>query len=320
MVKRLVGVGLAVLAALALTAISAAAQTLDKIKQRGVLVVGTKPDYKPFGFRDPSGAIIGFEPDMAKDVADKLGVKLELEPVVSSNRMQFLQQGKIDLMIATMNDKPDRRQVVGILEPSYYASGVNILANKKAGLKSWEQLKGQKVCGIQGAWYNRPVAEKYGADFVSFKGQTEAETALLQGNCIGWVYDDTAFAERLADPKWAGFEMTLETILEEPWGLAVRLEERDAAWGQFMSKVLEDWHRSGRLVELEKKWNIPPSGVPQENARSGESQDQLTVIPGPAGSLGPEPAVERGPARGEPKLGFRVAVGLAIGPKWRALD
>ena len=68
MVKRLAGVGLAVLAALALTAISAAAQTLDKIKQRGVLVVGTKPDYKPFGFRDPSGAIIGFEPDMAKDV------------------------------------------------------------------------------------------------------------------------------------------------------------------------------------------------------------------------------------------------------------
>jgi polar amino acid transport system substrate-binding protein len=259
MLKRLAGAGLAALAALALTAVPAAAQTLDKIKQRGVLVVGSKADYKPFGFRDPSGAIIGFEPDMAKDVADKLGVKLEIEPVVSSNRMQFLQQGKIDLMIATMNDKPDRRQLVGILEPLYYASGVNILANKKAGLKSWEQLKGQKVCGIQGAWYNKPVAEKYGADFISFKGQAEAETALLQGNCIGWVYDDTAFAERLADPKWAGFEMTLDTILEEPWGLAVKLEERDGPWGKFMTGVLEDWHRSGRLIELEKKWSIPPS-------------------------------------------------------------
>src|SRR5688500_10956669 len=98
MMKRLAGAGLAALATFALTAIPAAAQTLEKIKQRGVLVVGTKADYKPFGFRDPSGAIIGFEPDMAKDVADKLGVKLELEPVVSSNRMQFLQQGKIDLM------------------------------------------------------------------------------------------------------------------------------------------------------------------------------------------------------------------------------
>src|ERR1051326_6826638 len=249
----------AVVIGAALSAAPAAAQTLDKIKQRGVLVVGSKADYKPFGFRDPSGAIVGFEPDIAKLVADKLGVKLELEPVVSSNRMQFLQQGKIDLMIATMNDKPARRQIAGITEPLYYASGVNVLANKKAGIKTWEQLKDQKVCAIQGAWYNKPVAEKYGADIVAFKGQTEAEVALLQGNCIGWVYDDTAFAERLADPKWSDYEMKLESIMVEPWGLAVKLEERDGPWGQFMAKTVTDWHRSGKLIELEKKWKIPPS-------------------------------------------------------------
>jgi polar amino acid transport system substrate-binding protein len=258
MLKRLFGAGLAALAGVAFAA-GASAQTLDKIKSRGVLVVGTKADYKPFGFRDPSGAIVGFEPDIGKEVADKLGVKLELEPVVSSNRMQFLQQGKIDLMIATMNDKPDRRQVVGIIDPLYYASGVNVLASRKAALKTWEQLKGQKVCGIQGAWYNKPVAEKYGADIVAFKGQAEAETALMQGNCIAWVYDDTAFAERLADAKWKDFEMPLETILEEPWGIAVKLDERDGPWGKFVSETIADWHRSGRLIELEKKWNIPPS-------------------------------------------------------------
>jgi polar amino acid transport system substrate-binding protein len=258
MLKRLFGAGLAALAGVAFAA-GASAQTLDKIKSRGVLVVGTKADYKPFGFRDPSGAIVGFEPDIGKEVADKLGVKLELEPVVSSNRMQFLQQGKIDLMIATMNDKPDRRQVVGIIDPLYYASGVNVLASRKAALKNWEQLKGQKVCGIQGAWYNKPVAEKYGADIVAFKGQAEAETALMQGNCIAWVYDDTAFAERLADAKWKDYEMPLETILEEPWGVAVKLEEREGPWGQFVAKALDDMHRSGRMIELEKKWNIPAS-------------------------------------------------------------
>ena len=246
---------------LGLMALGAAANAdvLEDIKKRGTLIVGVKPDYKPFGFRDPSGAIVGFEPDIGKEVADKLGVKLELEPVVSSNRMQFLQQGKIDLMIATMNDKPDRRQVVGIIDPLYYASGVNVLASRKAALKNWEQLKGQKVCGIQGAWYNKPVAEKYGADIVAFKGQAEAETALMQGNCIAWVYDDTAFAERLADAKWKDYEMPLETILEEPWGVAVKLEEREGPWGQFVAKALEDMHRSGRMIELEKKWNIPAS-------------------------------------------------------------
>ena len=126
----------------ALAAAPAAAQTLEKIKQRGVLVVGIKADYKPFGFRDPTGAIVGFEPDIAKDVADKLGVKLEIEPVVSSNRMQFLQQGKIDLMIATMNDKPDRRKVVGIIEPLYYASGVNVLGQQEGGAQELGAAQG----------------------------------------------------------------------------------------------------------------------------------------------------------------------------------
>ncbi len=51
-------------------------------------------------------------------------------PVQSSNRMQFLEQGKIDLMIATMSDRPDRREIVGIVGPNYYTSGTNILAPK----------------------------------------------------------------------------------------------------------------------------------------------------------------------------------------------
>src|SRR6202020_3515734 len=159
MLRRFVVAGLAA-AGLMAAANPSPAQTLDKIKKDGVLVVGTKADYKPFGFRNPTGAIIGFEPDLAKDVADRLGVKLQVEPVVSANRMQFLQQGKIDLMLATMNVTEERRKTVGILDPSYYASGVNVFANRKAGLKRWEQLKDQKVCGIQGAFFNKYVAEK----------------------------------------------------------------------------------------------------------------------------------------------------------------
>jgi polar amino acid transport system substrate-binding protein len=132
----------AAVVAIVLPSFPAVAQdTIDQIKKRGTLIVGVKADYKPYGFRDPSGKIIGIEPDLAQDVATKLGVKLELVPVVSSNRMQFLEQGKTDLMIATMNDKPDRRKVVYIVEPSYYASSANILAPKSAKFKEWTDLK-----------------------------------------------------------------------------------------------------------------------------------------------------------------------------------
>src|SRR5213592_4350492 len=129
----------------------ASADAMQDVKKKGVLVVGTKADYRPFGFLDPSGKIVGFEPDLAADVAKRLGVKLELTPVIASNRIQFLQQGKIDLMIATTSDTPERRKIVDIVEPNYYGSGTNVLAKKSDGIKTWESLKGQKVCLIQGA-------------------------------------------------------------------------------------------------------------------------------------------------------------------------
>jgi polar amino acid transport system substrate-binding protein len=237
-----------------------AAQTLDKVHQRGAIIVGVKADYKPFGFRDPSGNIVGFEPDLAKEVADKIGVKLELEPVVSSNRMQFLQQGKIDLMIATMNDTEERRKVVGIVQPSYYASGITVLTAKISGLKNWDDVKGKQICGIQGAWYNKTVSEKYGAEIVAFKGTAEAQTALLQNNCVGWLYDNTAFPGILADTAtWGGYAAPLPVIEEQPWGVAVPLPELDQAYGKLIAGMLEDWHKTGRLIELEKKWGLPAS-------------------------------------------------------------
>lgn len=236
------------------------AQTLEKIHKRGTLIVGVKADYKPFGFRDPSGAIVGFEPDLAKDVADTLGVKLQLEPVVASNRMQFLQQGKIDLMIATMNDTEERRKVVGIVSPSYYASGITVLTAKNSGIKKWEDLKGKQVCAIQGSWYNKTVGERYGAEIVAFKGTSEAQTALLQNNCVGFVYDNTSFPGLLSDTKtWGNYDTPLPVIEEQPWGLAVPLPELDKEFGRFMSGMVYNWQRSGKIIELEKKWHLPAS-------------------------------------------------------------
>src|SRR5262245_13895595 len=127
MLRRLIVAGMAI-AAFGTVIGVASAQTLDKIKQRGALVVGTKADYKPYGFRDPNGAIVEYELDHAKDVTEHLTVKLEARPVISSNRMQFLQQSQIDLMLATMNVTDERSKSDGNVDPSYYASGVNVFA------------------------------------------------------------------------------------------------------------------------------------------------------------------------------------------------
>ncbi|NJM30250.1 MAG: transporter substrate-binding domain-containing protein [Rhizobiales bacterium] len=236
---------------------SANAGALEDIKAKGTLVVGVKADYAPYGFRDPSGAIVGMEPDMAKDVADRLGVKVQLEPVVASNRMQFLQQGKIDLMIATMSVNEERKKAVGIVEPYYYASGVALLAAKSANIKSGADLKGKPVCAIQGAFYNSEIQSKMtGTDLVAFKGVPENEQALQNGQCVGFAYDDVLliYKKQSDAEKWKDFEVVQLDIKPLPWGLAVKSEEKDQAWGKFMSETVTDWLKKGTLLELEKKW------------------------------------------------------------------
>lgn len=226
-----------------------------KVMKRGTLVVGVKADYKPWGFRDSSGKLVGMEIDMANDVAKALGVELKLVPVQSSNRMQFLQQGKIDLMIATMSDKANRRKVVGVPDPNYYTSGTNVLA-KKGVVKSWADLKGKPVCGKQGAFYNKQVSKKYGAKIVAFVGNAEAKQALRDGKCVAWVYDDSSIMADLASGQYNDYEMPMKTEDDTPWALAVPKGELGGIWGNFMSGMIYNWHRSGRLIELEKKWGI----------------------------------------------------------------
>jgi polar amino acid transport system substrate-binding protein len=243
---------------LATTQANAANDRFKKVLERGKLVVGVKADYKPWGFRDTNGNIVGMEADMAQDVADALGVELELVPVQSSNRMQFLEQGKIDLMIATMSDRSDRRKIVGIVEPNYYTSGTNLLA-KKGVVKEWTDLKDKPVCGKQGAFYNKIVAKRYGAKVVAFVNNAEAKQALRDGKCVGWVYDDSSIGSDLASGEWDGFEMPLNSEDDNPWGLAVPVEEVDSVWGNFMAGMSYRWLVSGRLIELEKKWEIQPT-------------------------------------------------------------
>ena len=239
--------------------VSAAQCTNDvwnKVMSRGKLVVGVKADYKPWGFRDESGAIVGMEIDMAQLVADAMGVELETIAVQSSNRMQFLEQGKIDMMIATMSDRPDRRKIVGITLPNYYTSGTNVMSPKALSLGNWEDLRGKPVCGKQGAFYNKIVNERYGAEVVAFTGNAEAKQALRDKKCIAWVYDDSSIMSDLSSGNWNDFEMPLSSEDDNPWGLAVPLAEKDCVFGHFMSGLTYNWHSSGKLIELEKKWGI----------------------------------------------------------------
>ena len=246
------------------------ADDLATIKQRGTLIVGVKADYPPFGFRLPSGEIVGIEPALAADVATSLGVKLDLVPVVASNRIQFLQQGKIDLIIATMNGTMMRRGEVEIVKPSYYAAGYNIMVPKSINLKSWAELKGKPVCGIEGAYYNYQAAMNFELQVTAFDGPAEALAALKQGRCVGLLYDDTSIEGVTQAPEWNNYDMPLESQEVQPWSLAVRKDQPE--WATYLSAMVKKWSKDGTILDLETKYHV-------KHSKFAEDAHQKLTIP-----------------------------------------
>ena len=244
--------------ALSASGTMAADSYLQEILERGVVRVGVQGAFKPWSVPAPDGSMQGIEVDLAQSVADTLGVKLEPVIITSANRMQFLQQGKIDLIIGGMYDTAERRKVIGIIEPAYWSSGPTLLA-KEGLIEDWKDIAGKPVCGKQGNYYNKQVETEYKANIISFTGNTEAKQALRDGKCIAWLYDDAPIMADLASGEWGGYEMAVPALYDNPWAAAVPIEEVDKAWGVFMSGMAYRWQASGKLVELEKKWNVKPS-------------------------------------------------------------
>jgi len=231
-------------------------ETFNRIMEGNVLTVGLKADYKPWGFKNSAGEIIGMEADLALEVANTLGVALQIVEVNSTDRIQKLENGEIDLLIATMSDRADRRKLVGIALPNYYTSGTNIMTSESFEITEWAELKGQKVCGKQGAFYNKMVSERFGAEVVAFSSVIEAKQALRDDKCVAWVYDDSSIMSDLSSGNWDGYKMPLNSENSNPWGIAVPLQEKNCILGQVISGLQFNWHANGKLIELEKKWSI----------------------------------------------------------------
>lgn len=254
--NKIVAIGITAGMLLSLPAATAIADVLADVKARGILKVGTKVDYPPFGFKDANGNPIGLEPDLAADIAQRLNVKLELVPVVSANRMELLRQDRIDIIVATLGVNPERAKAVGIVQPYYYAGEQSVIAPASAGLTQWSDLSGKSVCGVAGAYYNADV-QQLGGKILAFKDAGEALAGLKAGKCVAFTNDSTLFAGLLRNPEWADYVTPLPGTNPKEWGIAVKLGETNFI--NFMSETISDWHRTGKLIELEKKWHISAS-------------------------------------------------------------
>jgi polar amino acid transport system substrate-binding protein len=157
----------------------------------GKLVVDVKADYKPFGYTDP-GKIVGLEVDLANDVAKRLGVSVELVPVIATNRVWVPQAG---------THRPDDRDH-GVQAGSRRSSDPGAVLLRRRGhrvregirAKTWADLKDKPITGIWGARTTRKTGEEFGAQLVVFKGVTERWPRSRRRQLRRRRFDTTFFA------------------------------------------------------------------------------------------------------------------------------
>lgn len=237
----------------------APSERLALIRERGTLIVGVKTDYPPFGTLDATGTPEGFEHDLAADIAKRLGVSLRKVSVTGSNRLQKLQEGVIDLVLATTGDTAERRQIVTMIEPNYYASGVTLFMPPTANIKDWADTRGHPVCATQGSYFNRVMQQRYLMELQMYNNPRDAKLAVKDGRCIGYLFDNTAVINDLANPEWKGYKAPLPPTLNTPWAMAISNKEKGSELEKLLGDIVADWHRSGFLLEREKAWGISPS-------------------------------------------------------------
>ncbi|MEK1897652.1 MAG: transporter substrate-binding domain-containing protein [Rhizobium sp.] len=225
--------------------------TLDRIKARGSLTVGVILSGAPFGYIDPAGQEQkGYNIDIAKALAEKLGVKLETVTVTPPNRVQFLQQGKVDILIANMQYTEERAKILDYVPTPYDRSGGAAVGRKDSGLKDWSDLKGKAVCVSQGSNYTQPLIEQYGAEVKALPSQPESLLALQGGNCVAAVHVGATVGLLLQDrpEEWKDYTILFPTELI-PSDSVIWLRKGESDTRDALDNVIRELHANGKLLE-----------------------------------------------------------------------
>jgi glutamate transport system substrate-binding protein len=231
--------------------------TMAALAEAGTITIGTKFDQPLFGQVDANGDPQGFDVEIAKIIAAKLGIPedgITWTETVSANREPFIQNGEVDIVIATYTINDKRKEVVSFAGP-YYLAGQSILVlADNEDIKNEDDLVGQPVCSVTGS---TPAAnlEALGAEVVLTDTYSNCLEPLRNGSVVA-VSTDNVILAGLAAQNEGEFKVVGEPFTEEPYGIGLALDDTD--FRMWINDVLEEAAADGRY---EDAWNATAGTV-----------------------------------------------------------
>jgi ABC-type amino acid transport substrate-binding protein/ABC-type amino acid transport system permease subunit len=207
----------------------------------GHLRVGVRDDYPLFSMRSRDTRH-GYEIDVARAVAQRLGVAIDFTAVKPATRIPMLADNTIDLVVATMADNTQRESQVRFVLPHYYQSQTVIVGPRDLHLEH-EDIHGRTVCVTIGNGSNAELVSR-GARLMLFDGSDALPARLSDQACILAAQDDTFFASYLNEPSFGDRFAEKFGFAQAPWGMGVALERTDLL-ARALSLMAQIFHRDG---------------------------------------------------------------------------
>lgn len=230
---------------------AASGSALQEVLQRGTLRVGDCLSFAPFGYRDDKGNPAGYDVDIAKKLADSMGVKLEVVDTTSANRIPNLKTNKVDVVFCNFTRTADRQKEIGFTDP-YVVAGESLLVRKDSGISDAKGLQGRTVATVKGST-NADVLKDMGIN-VKIQEYDSSQAAIL---AVKQGQADTM----IEDSNFLTYQAKLDSSLKVTDASLVPLEynafgvkQGDQVWINYLNGFLFRFNASGENKALYHKW------------------------------------------------------------------
>jgi len=235
--------------------------TMARLQEEGRIRIGVKYDVPPFGFRNPqNNQIEGFDVDFGKAVADALGVQPRFVEAISDNRIPFITDGTVDLVLSTMTINEERAQEIGFTDPYFIAHG-RILVPKDSDIQGVDDLAGNSVCTALGSTYEETLREQApDADLRLVDTYSECLELLQNGAVDAISTDDVILTGMIIQDD--SLQLVGDELTVEPYGGGFK--RGDDEFRDFLNGVLEEYKADSRWQNAYDEWLGQHTGEEQQ--------------------------------------------------------
>lgn len=222
---------------------------IERINNKGTVTVGTEGTYAPFTYHDKDGKLTGYDVEVTRAVAEKLGVKVEFKETQWDSMMAGLKAGRFDVVANQVGLTSPERQATFDKSDPYSWSGAVLVARNDSNIKSIADIKGVKTAQSLTSNYGEK-AKAAGADLVAVDGLAQSLTLIEQKRADATLNDELAVLDYLKKNPNAGVKIVWSAPADEKVGSGLIVNKgNDEAVAKF-STAINELKADGTLKKL----------------------------------------------------------------------